>query len=208
MRHRQQSVTIVNAGGCKPASPDECLPDGSIPSLSSPHCIAAFVRHGDKDREMTLVPWSTYADAITTIWRRAWAGNQAWASATGPRPYVMLGTDDPAVIEEASAWATANGWELRFTTMVDRRLTYKVRDTHPPLEYVSMLLNLEMSVQCEAFVCTEPSNTCQLMDELRASAGARANRAWADVAPHTCGRPPCVRQGGNWARGDGDEEHI
>jgi hypothetical protein len=34
-----------------------------------------------------------------------------------------------------------------------------------------MLLNLEYSVQCDAFVGTLPSNWCRLTDELRATVG-------------------------------------
>jgi hypothetical protein len=39
-------------------------------------------------------------------------------------------------------------------------------------EYLSMLLNLEYSLKCDAFIGTLASNWCRLVDEMRATVGA------------------------------------
>ena len=46
---------------------------------------------------------------------------------------------------------------------------------HHPEEYLSMLLNLQLSTQCDAWVCTLASNWCRLMDELRVTIGGKAS---------------------------------
>jgi hypothetical protein len=38
-------------------------------------------------------------------------------------------------------------------------------------EYISMLLNLEYSLQCDAYVGTLASNWCRIVDEMRATVG-------------------------------------
>jgi hypothetical protein len=39
-----------------------------------------------------------------------------------------------------------------------------------------MLLNLYYSLRSEAFVCTLKSNSCRIIDEMRATVGGKANR--------------------------------
>lgn len=63
---------------------------------------------------------------------------------------------------------------------------------HDDLEYMSMLLNLYYSTRSEAWVCTMASNSCRLMDELRATLGGKANRNYADLSIETCPEPPCL----------------
>ena len=38
-------------------------------------------------------------------------------------------------------------------------------------EYLSMLLNLEYSLKCDAFIGTLASNSCRLVDEMRCTVG-------------------------------------
>ena len=54
-----------------------------------------------------------------------------------------------------------------------------------------MLLNLQYSLKCETWVCTLASNSCRVMDELRATVGGKANRIYADISIETCDDPPC-----------------
>lgn len=63
---------------------------------------------------------------------------------------------------------------------------------HDKLEYISMLLNLYYSLRSEAYVCTLASNSCRIIDEMRATLGAKANRYFADLSIETCARPPCM----------------
>jgi hypothetical protein len=79
----------------------------------------------------------------------------------------------------------------RFTSVIDRDASHfiHIRDPH---EYLSMLLNLQMALECDAWVCTQPSNSCQLMNEMRATAAQRARGMWVDLSPETCLVPPCL----------------
>lgn len=63
---------------------------------------------------------------------------------------------------------------------------------HHELEYISMLLNLYYSLRCEAWVCTLASNSCRIIDQLRATIGGKANRHFADLSVETCHHPPCL----------------
>lgn len=63
---------------------------------------------------------------------------------------------------------------------------------HDKLEYISMLLNLYYSLRSEAYVCTLASNSCRIIDEMRATLGGKANRFYADLSIETCARPPCL----------------
>lgn len=60
-----------------------------------------------------------------------------------------------------------------------------------PAQYLSILLNLEYALRCDAWACTLASNSCRLIDELRATVGGKANYAFADLSIETCRRPPC-----------------
>ena len=50
-----------------------------------------------------------------------------------------------------------------------------------PLEYLSMLLNLDLSLDCSSWVCTLRSNWCIIIDELRATVANKANLAQIDL---------------------------
>jgi hypothetical protein len=54
-----------------------------------------------------------------------------------------------------------------------------------------MVLDLDYHARCGAFVCTQKSNFCQVIDELRATVGGRASALLADLS---CGveRPACI----------------
>eukprot|EP01041_Mallomonas_annulata_P001847 gene1847-3587_t len=64
-------------------------------------------------------------------------------------------------------------------------------EIHHDLEYISMLLNLEYSLQCDLYICTLASNWCRLVDELRTTIGGKANKLFVDLSKETCFNPPC-----------------
>lgn len=112
------------------------------------------------------------------------------------------------MIAEAEAFGKADNWRIAYTNLFDRaqQTAFKTWDeqhkkgapaVHDQLEYLSMLLNLYISTQCEAWVCTLASNSCRLMDELRATIGGKANRYFADLSGETCENPPCVADHGH-----------
>ena len=117
---------------------------------------------------------------------------------------IFLGTEDPHVIEVTKKWCVENDWKVFYTNIFDRTLVdasanWTVQNNnrknrverHHDYEYVSMLLNIDHHMRCNAFVCTIPSNFCRVIDELRASIGGKANRHYADIG-ESCGRIPCI----------------
>lgn len=116
---------------------------------------------------------------------------------------IFVTTEDPHVIAEAEQWSKNNSCRVMFTTLYDRSTSIMQYDWdtqhkknapagHHDLEYISMLLNLEYALRCEAWVCTIASNSCRVMDELRATLGAKANRYFVDLSSETCVAPPCI----------------
>jgi len=116
---------------------------------------------------------------------------------------IFVTTEDPGVIKQAQVWGLQRGCRVMYTTMYDRASSIMQFDWntqhkhgaplgHHDLEYLSMLLNLEFAIRCEAWVCTIASNSCRVMDELRATLGGKANRYFADLSKETCRRPPCI----------------
>jgi hypothetical protein len=120
---------------------------------------------------------------------------------------LFITTEDPQVLVDAESWGAANHWTILFTNLFDRsqQTAYKTWDeqhkkgtvaTHDVLEYISMILNLQYAIQCEAWVCTLASNSCRIIDELRATIGGKANRFYADLSGETCSNPPCIEDHG------------
>lgn len=116
---------------------------------------------------------------------------------------IFVTTEDPLVIKESDEWGSKNGCRIMYTTVYDRAKSIMQFDWntqhkhgvplgHHDFEYLSMMLNLEYAARCEAWVCTIASNSCRVMDELRATLGAKANRFFADLSLETCRRPPCI----------------
>ena len=119
---------------------------------------------------------------------------------------IFLSTDDPDVISEAEEFGKTHGWKILYTNLFDRATQTArydwatqhqkgTRAVHDDLEYVSMLLNLEYALKCEAWVCTLASNSCRIIDELRSTIGGKANRHFADLSSETCSEPPCIGTG-------------
>ena len=125
---------------------------------------------------------------------------------------IFLGTEDNQVIAEAQKWISSyrqrqplqSGLRLVYTDLFDRdsqfaklgptrtRANVQYNLTHDPLEYLSMLWNLQQSVQCQGWVGTLASNWCRVVDELRASVGGKADCPFADLSRETCRAPPCI----------------
>lgn len=121
-------------------------------------------------------------------------------------PVMFLGSEDPIVIEKGTKWGIENNWKVLYSNVFDRTavsasLNFTVQqdlrmhrtDRHHPLEYFSMLLNLHYHMKCSAFVCTQSSNFCRVIDELRATSANKANRHYVDLSCHR--HQPCIDEG-------------
>lgn len=81
------------------------------------------------------------------------------------------------------------------------------KEVHSPDEYLSMVLNLQFSLRSSAWVCTLASNSCRLIDELRATIAGKAHHLFADLSEESCADmalatpKPCFG-----LRGEGDRD--
>ena len=110
---------------------------------------------------------------------------------------IFVGSDSQDAISKTVAWATNMRRErrcnyvVRYTTLYDRN---KGIAAHP-LMYMSMLLNLKLAIQCNAWVGTLASNTVRLIDELRSTVGGKIDGIFIDLSRETCQYPPCAETG-------------
>lgn len=167
----------------------------------SDSCIAMHVRRGDKDLEMFYVPLADYLSTAEHLWQQLQKPKQTFRKA----PVLVISSEDPSVLEETVKWGRQKGWRIIHTDLFDRRnvsakLSFNtyvenvINKTivHHELEYISILVNFHLALQCDAWVCTLASNSCRLIDELRATVGNKANNDFADLSVETCNMPPCI----------------
>jgi len=69
---------------------------------------------------------------------------------------------------------------LNYSQQVSLRKSGRL--VHHEMEYFGMLLDLDFHSRCNAFVCTQKSNFCQIIDELRATVGGKAGAQLADLS--------------------------
>ena len=171
-------------------------------------CVSAFVRHGDKAIEMSLVPFQQYGDAANCLWHANDDNTSAscatikaasarsknkprltgWDSAKDEK-ILYLGSEDPQVFSQAKEWAAVHNINLRYSNLSqlllsDKQSIMRHRDmearmpANRQLEYFSYLLHLSDLIRCRAMICTLASNFCRVADELRATVGGKASNAF------------------------------
>ena len=74
-------------------------------------CVSSYIRHGDKAREMNLVPFKAYVQAAERGWEM-W--REQGRVPKGAKKTLVMGTETPAVWKEAQEWAKLAGWDLKF----------------------------------------------------------------------------------------------
>ena len=167
-------------------------------------CVAAYIRHGDKAIEMKLIPTGKYLEVAHMLWNSNYIPRVSQFH-NKTKGNLFIGSEDPQVITDALHWGKKYSWKVVYTNLFDRskittRLDFQTQKSlrfasamvHHDLEYLSIILNLEYAIKCDAWVCTLKSNFCRLIDELRATVGGKANRNYADLSIETCKRPPCI----------------
>lgn len=169
-------------------------------------CVAMHVRHGDKTRtEMKKVKLVDYLYTAENMWKAGLipvdsSHYQSKDLNTNTlmkkeKRIIFISSETHENLVAAAAYGKENGW-----TVYNRDIIWpNEHDTSNNLEYFSYLLNLMYGLRCEAWVCTLHSNTCRVIDELRVTVGAKANRHFADLSVETCHQPPCIGKGlMNW----------
>ena len=169
-------------------------------------CISVYVRRGDKHKEMKLIEDERkFFEAARLLWNNlaseykasAEAGNAAPELGDGKQfqqPVMYFGSEDPDALDSALEWGKANGWKILYSSLFDRRSVDAWRNatemkdlkqqhefSHDPQEYFSMILNLDSHIRCSGFVCTQGSNFCRVIDELRATVAG--NCSWQSTTP-------------------------
>lgn len=172
--------------------------------------IGAHVRHGDKYYEATEYPFEDYIKVFNWI-----AGKSDEVSKRCPgtakllAPFsgrlrdlhdsasLYLGTDDPKVIQEAMA--PSLHWKVAFMNVsrIQQRMPLmRLRKRLGPKQTVlESLLNMQLLMESDAFVCTWTSNWCRLVDEMRMTVAQKANHLSLEIKKHC----PSF----NWVHGGG-----
>lgn len=169
-------------------------------------CIAMHIRRGDKvgGPEMVVQSVMQYLSTAERLWQEGGV-----RSGSSEPPVVFVGSEDADALQQVERWGEINGWKVLYTDMFNRsavsaRLHLKElltavqqkKAVHHDLEFLSILANLQFALRCDAWVCTLASNSCRLVDELRATVASKADRIFADLSPETCAVLPCI--GGNF----------
>jgi len=165
------------------------------PSVMPKGTVSAHVRHGDKGLEMKLLPMRAYLTAATLLLdvfeghaTRPWSNNKA----------VFVSTEDPDAITTALSWAhkahntqttennphiETDSWNIYYTDIPRSNLplTGLVQKFGGVNEMLNGLLNLQLAVECDFWVCTLSSNWCGLIDELRSISAGKASHPYVDI---------------------------
>lgn len=156
------------------------------------NCVSVYIRRGDKEVENKGQPLvANISDYFETA--KSLKANMKLSDSSGG--VMFVGSEDYKAIDAAKSWGQANNWTIMHTELFDRRmvdtnLNYSQqvslrksgRAAHHEMEYLGMLLDLDFHSRCHAFVCTQKSNFCQIIDELRATVGGKAGAQLADLS--------------------------
>jgi hypothetical protein len=156
-------------------------------------CIGMYVRRGDKHKEAPDKPIENYTYALEKLWSMGIPRFIDDKPIDKPQKVLFFGTEDNGVIRDLQIWGEIHGWRILYTNLFDRdsvsshlSFTENIHlnpsmNWHHEYEYLSMLLNLQYILKCNAFVCTMSSNYCRIVDELRATVASKANLHYFDV---------------------------
>jgi hypothetical protein len=163
--------------------------------------VCVYVRHGSKASEMELLPWSRFENAIGTamelIQLRAPACSAVAQKATQRAMalnYVYAIFDDLLVLADARASKLSSVLLHLADETIDvppheRHITVGARPSHGPQNFTQnfliSMLNLEMCLQCDAFVSQRESNFARLIDELRATRVGKYGQPYIEVGMHS-----------------------
>lgn len=160
----------------------EWIRNNRIQYRSNKECISMYVRHGDKANEMLVVPFETFANATLDLFDSGYLNIDY-------KPNIFLGTEDAKVIDQALLWAHQHNFTLIYTNIFNKSSVSELaglENVHDDREYLSMMLNLQLSLECKIWMCTTGSNSCRIIDELRATIMGKANYRYIDLGKHSC----------------------
>ena len=173
-------------------------------------CISVHVRRGDKHLEMKIIEdEKLFFDTALQLWNKLKNSTKT----TQEHGVMYVGGEDPGVITSSQAWGKEHNWKILFSNLFDRSTVSTglnsseqahARESgtfqHNEWEYFNMILTLDGHLRCSGFICTQRSNYCRAIDELRATVGGKTKKSYADFSCPTS-PAPCIdspRSGVGW----------
>lgn len=167
------SLVAWSKGGNASRMLDVPLPSGTV---------GMHVRHGDKGRQMKLVPFERFMELANSLQRN---------NPFHVQRAVFVSTEDPAVILQTQSEAVMGDWST---------LTYSMprfNDYNGPADQLNKLsskispgrltrlhiLQLLMALECDAWIGTLLSNWNRLIDELRTTWVGKLQHPYVEAGP-------------------------
>lgn len=164
--------------------------------------VSMHVRHGDKGREARLFRFDDYRDyaeklangnqSIRVLYKEVAEGQQTF---TYPQKHfakraMFISTEDQKVIDQA---LSLEGWDIFYCEVKRPNVDVfaQMKNKGVTTEVLEAFLNLELSLEADAWVCTLSSNWCRLIDELRMTIAGKAGSPYINLATggYPQGRP-------------------
>ena len=139
--------------------------------------ISCHIRHGDKWMEAAIVEDEYYMRAIEELWTLSKSQRKQL------RREIFLSTEDPSSIDYFS---NNTSWTTLYTLVPrkpDRRISniQYAEQIGKANEMINSLLNLDLALECDAWVGTMTSNWCRLIDELRSTVRCKSDGMYWDA---------------------------
>lgn len=126
-------------------------------------CINVWIRHGDKYREMKLIETNKYFSAIELFKRLS-----------NIKFHIYLSTDDRNVINEFIK-SNYSVYYLNYSRRNDDNNNWK-KD-----HIFNVISDINLSLECIAFIGTRKSNINRLIDELRSTSDTNSNIPYFEI---------------------------
>lgn len=174
---RAQSVAFLIRPNAKLYAEMDARKSVLFPNTIDRGTISCHIRHGDKWIETQLVEDTVYVKAIEHVYQR---GNYE-GSHLGRN--VFLSTEDPESVKHflgLKHWKTSYLDIPRKPDHTKTTVEY-AKELGPAHDMIHSMINLDLALQCDAWVGTLSSNWCRLIDELRSTVRCKAHGVYWDA---------------------------
>lgn len=142
-----------------------------------PGTISCHIRHGDKWAETELTEDKSYVRALEELMSQAKEQNKSL------KREVFLSTEDPLSV---AYFRNLTGWTTHFTHVPRKPDRYVsnmqyAQKIGKATEILNSLVNLDLALDCDAWVGTLTSNWCRLIDEMRSTVRCKSDGVYWDA---------------------------